>query len=367
MRDAGVRDAAAAPASDAAQLPAADAAVSDAAVSNAAVSDAAVSVDASAALDAGSASEDDAAMSDPAAALRWQRAADCPVARFEAGSVWFENELWVLGGFVTADLAVTRRVDIYDPERDSWRRGPSLPNAETHFGIVADGDSLLVFGGMQGGAGNPTAEVWRLPHGASTWSREPDLPGRRSAFTWGQIGRRLHVAGGLGEDNDTDIASHLARDLAGSDGWHPLPDLPDPRNHGGSAVVGGKLYAVAGRHRWDESAGHTTSLHVFDPARGSWQPLAAMPIARSEISAATFTTAGGRIVSVGGSTAGVKPSADVLEYDAVRDRWRALPSLPEPRKGAVAVRAGKRVVVSTGSPTSTDPSASTFIGCCLED
>ena len=43
-----------------------------------------------------------------------------------------------------------------------------------------------------------------------------------------------------------------------------------------------------------------------------------------------------------------------------------LTELPEPRKGAVAVRVGKRVVVTTGSPTGTDPAATTFVGCCVE-
>jgi N-acetylneuraminic acid mutarotase len=331
-----------------------------------AATDAAVS-DAGSTAQPAQPADDDAGVPDPAARLTWQRAAECPVARFEAGSLWFKDELWVLGGFVTQDLAVTRRVDIYDPAHDSWRRGPSLPGAETHFGIVADEDALLVFGGLQGGASNPAVEVWRLPAGASEWSRDPDLPGPRAAFAWGVIGRNLHIAGGLGADNNTDIASHIVRDLSGNAGWQDAAALPDPRNHGGAAVVGGKLYAVAGRHMWDENAGHTTSLHAFDPTRGVWQPLAALPSARSEISAATLTTSDGRIITVGGSTAGVMPSRDVLEYDSHSNRWRALPNLPEPRKGAVAARAGKRLVVTTGSPTSTDPASTTFVGCCIED
>lgn len=310
--------------------------------------------------------EEDGGAPDPASRLTWKRAADCPMARFEAGGLWFHDELWVLGGFITQDLAVTRRVDIYDPEHDSWRIGPSLPGAETHFGIVADGDEIWVFGGLQGGASNPSREVWRLPLGAAQWSREADLPSPRAAFAWGLIGRELHIAAGLDADNNTDIASHIVRDLSGNTAWHEAAGLPDPRNHGGSAVVDGKLYALAGRHMWDENAGHTTSLHVFDPARDAWQPLAAMPGARSEISAATFTTRDGQIITVGGSTAGVKPSHDVLEYDVHHDRWRALPELPEPRKGAVAARAGKRLVVTTGSPTSTDPASTTFVGCCIE-
>ena len=73
----------------------------------------------------------------------------------------------------------------------------------------------------------------------------------------------------------------------------------------------------------------------------------------------------GRILVVGGSLSGVVPSADVLVYDPAVDAWCALPSLPEPRKGAVAARIGSRIVVTSGSPTSVAPSATTFVGCCL--
>lgn len=312
--------------------------------------------------------DDDAgAAEDPAAHLRWKVGTECPVLRFEAQSLVFKGEVWVLGGFVTGNLAVTRRVDIYNRGSDSWRQGPELPNAQTHFGIVAAGDDLLILGGLGDPDGQPVSEVWRLRAGSDTWSPEPPLPSARAGFAWALIDGVLHVAGGLDADNASDIGTHISWDLAADSGWQMLAQaLPDPRNHGGSAVVDGLFYAVAGRHRWNESNGHTTSLHVFTPAQGSWRKLADMPVARSEISAATFTTSDGRIITVGGSTEGVQPSRDVLEYNPRSDSWRALPALPEPRKGAVAVRLGREVFVTTGSPTGTDPSRTTFIGCCVE-
>ena len=62
---------------------------------------------------------------------------------------------------------------------------------------------------------------------------------------------------------------------------------------------------------------------------------------------------------------GIVPSADVFVYDPTANSWSTLRALPEKRKGAVAFQIGRRIIVTTGSPTSTDPSASTFIGCCL--
>ena len=90
-----------------------------------------------------------------------------------------------------------------------------------------------------------------------------------------------------------------------------------------------------------------------------------MPGARSEIGASTVTMPDGRLLVVGGSIVDKQPSNDVLVYDPRLDEWSALPPLPEPRKGVVAARVGEKIIVTTGSPMSTEPSATTWVGCCL--
>jgi N-acetylneuraminic acid mutarotase len=310
---------------------------------------------------------------DAGAGFAWSAAAPCPLARFEANGAVVDDQLWVMGGFSSATLQVTRQVDIYDPGADSWRAGPDLPEAETHIGVVAVGSDVIVLGGFDGsfsGSRPPDlTQVWRWSAATAAWTAGPALPTARAAFAWALVGTVLHVAGGLGPDGQTDLASHVVWDLGGgSDGgwaWADAAPLANPRNHGGGATAGGLFYAIAGRHNWNEAAGDQTDVDAFDPATGAWTPRAPIPVARSEIGASTSALPDGRLLVVGGSIATVKPSADVLVYDPAADAWSALPSLPEPRKGAVAFPVGRRIVVTTGSPTSIDPSATTWVGCCL--
>ena len=299
----------------------------------------------------------------------WSPAAPCPTPRFEANGVFVAEELWVMGGFVSKQLDVTNAVDIYDPATDAWRVGPALPAAQTHMGVVNVGDDVLVVGGFRGtfaSARAPAvADVWRWRGINAVWSPGPSLPKATAAFAWGLVGSVLHIAGGLGADGGTDTSAHLVWDLAGADAWVGAPPLPNPRNHGGGAVVDGLFYAIAGRHDWNEAAGDQMDVNAFDPSTGLWSPRAPIPIARSEIGASTSAMFDGRILVVGGSLASIRPSADVLIYDPSVDMWSRLPALPEPRKGTVAVRVGPRIVVTTGSPTSIDPSGTTWVGCCL--
>lgn len=300
----------------------------------------------------------------------WSEGTPCPLARFEANGVVIGGELWVLGGFTSATLQVTRRVDRYDPASDSWRAGPDLPGAETHFATVAVGSDIIVVGGFTGNfssaARPPTTDaVWRWSAANAAWSAGPPLPSPGAAFAWALLGGELHLAGGLGPDGNTDTHTHVVWNLAGAGPWTTGAPLPDARNHGGGAASGGRFYAIAGRHQWDETAGDVATVNQFDPATGAWTNRAPIPIARSEIAASTSVMSDGRILVVGGSVAGVMPNGDVLIYDPIGDAWSALPSLPARRKGAVAARIGPRLIVTTGSPTSVDPSPTTFVGCCL--
>ncbi len=303
------------------------------------------------------------------AGFAWSAAAPCPLARFEANGALVDGELWVMGGFTSATLLVTRRVDRYDPVADSWRSGPELPGAETHIGVVTVGSDVVVFGGFEGmfsPARPPTVPfVWRWSAADAQWNAGPPFPTARAAFAWALLGTELHVAGGLGTDGNTDTDAHLVWDLAGAVAWTSAAPLPNPRNHGGGAASGGLFYAVAGRHSWNESSGDQGDVSAYDPATDAWTARAPIPVARSEIGGSTSTMPDGRILVVGGSVATVKPSADVLIYDPTADAWSSLPPLPEPRKGAVAARIGRRIVVTTGSPTSVAPSDTTWVGCCL--
>lgn len=297
----------------------------------------------------------------------WTEAAPCPVARFEANGVVIDGELWVMGGFISSALDVTRRVDIYDPNADSWRPGPELPDAETHVGVVGVGSDIVLVGGFNGNvhARTTTAGVWRWSAASATWSPGPALPTARAAVAAALLGSSIHAAGGLAQDGNTDSGDHVVWDLAGPGAWTNAAPLANPRNHGGGAASTGLFFAVAGRHGWDEVAGHDSAVDAFDPAAGTWTPRAPVPMARSEIGSATVAMPDGRLLVVGGSVAGQIPSGDVLVYDPPRDSWSALPSLPQPLKGVVAARIGAKIVVTTGSPTSIDPSAVTYLGCCL--
>jgi N-acetylneuraminic acid mutarotase len=310
---------------------------------------------------------DDAPARTPEKTFAWTEVTGCPVPRFEAMGVVVDDEVWVMGGFLSTKLDVTKRIDIYDPSTDSWRLGPELPDAETHAGVVNVERDFMLLGGFVGNVHDriTSAGVWRWNAAGAVWTTGINFPSPRAAVALALLDTKIYAAAGLAEDGNTDSGEHLILDLAGDDGWTPASPLPNPRNHGGGAASGGSFFAVAGRHGWDEVDGHVPTLDAFDPATDTWHSRAPMPLGRSEIGASTLVLADGRLVTIGGSVPGKKPSDDVLVYDPAADAWSELAPLPIPLKGVVAARVGDKLIVTTGSPTSIDPSALTYVGCCL--
>jgi N-acetylneuraminic acid mutarotase len=313
---------------------------------------------------------DAAADKPPAGPIVWQQAAPCPIARFEAMTVVDGTKVIVLGGFV-GNVTPTARVDVFDVETGQWSRRKDLPAPLTHAGVApVDGGKVYFAGGFTGsfvqGIPQNITNVWIHDLAADTWTPGPALPTRRAAIALVRVGGLLHAIGGLGADSNSDIDEHLTLALEGGTSWTTAPPpLTNGRNHLGGVTIGDDIYVVGGRHGWDEQNGHQRTLNRLAGGATAWTSLASLDIGRSEIAASTFV-AFGRVYVIGGSVMGVRPVPDVLRYDPATDKWAALTPLPAPRKGAVAAAVGNKIVVTTGSPTSTDPIATTWVGCCID-
>jgi hypothetical protein len=80
----------------------------------------------------------DLSVNDPAG-LKWRKLSTTPFKRRAFAMATHNGRVYCLGG-MTPDTAFSGRVDIYDPQNDTWSRGPSLPESEMNgFGASAFG------------------------------------------------------------------------------------------------------------------------------------------------------------------------------------------------------------------------------------
>ncbi|MBA2743853.1 MAG: hypothetical protein H0U43_06020 [Chthoniobacterales bacterium] len=255
------------------------------------------------------------------------------------------------------------RCDAYDPAANAWKRIANIPQAISHSGQVVDDypiddQTFWLAGGFLGDHPGPsTKQVWKYSIKNNTWAAGPPLPGQRGGGALVKLGRELHFFGGAIRTNGVyvqDYGTHWAFDLDGGTAWRTrtvwgqlLAAMPNPRNHMGGVALNGKLYAIGGQHKGNETTGAQSEVDVYDPVTNTWAKAAPMPRPLSHITANVFVR-NGRIVITSGVTSNSVEIANVIEYDPLTNTWRELPQLPAPRQSPVSGLVGNQIVVTCG-------------------
>jgi len=300
----------------------------------------------------------------PPVTTTWQEAAPAPLPLFESQGAAVGDKLYLFSGFYNEAVQATRAVNVYDAASNTWSDRAEMPEAVTHAGVAVDGATVWIVGGLlgdyNGGTNPPTANVWKYDTAADAWTPGPVLPAPRGAGGLAVVGRRLHYFGGLADDGQHDSGLHWTLDLDNPAApWTAAAPLPVARNHFGTAVVDGKIYAIGGQHERDETDSNLRDVHVYNPATNRWSAGPRLPKPMSHFHPSTVA-ANGKIVIAGGVTNGRSPLADVWEFDPATHHWTTAPPLPAPRKAPVMVAMGGMLVVVAGSPGDNFPQATTW-------
>lgn len=291
---------------------------------------------------------------------RWQPTTSAPIARVEAPGIVVDDRLFVFGGFTGLQLDALQRVDVFDPQTETWSEAPPLPTAVTHIVAAQRGREIWIAGGFVGhNPGVITDQVWIYDIDLQRWREGPRLPAPRAGGALVRRADSLHYFGGL-KDRNTDAGDHW--EIASDNGatWQSRAPLPTARNHLSGVTVEGRIFALGGQLRHDIDREDVALCDVYDAANDRWQPIAPLPKPRSHFETATIVH-NGKIVIFGGrsdrprsffshrKTRADLALADVDEYDPVANRWRALPGLPAGLLGPTVGRVGDRFVVTGGS------------------
>jgi hypothetical protein len=300
----------------------------------------------------------------PVVPSSWQELAPLPQALFESQGAVAGDRLFLFGGFFNGDVQATRATYAYDPGANTWSPRADMPEAVTHAGVAADGATVWLLGGLvgdyNGGTNAPTANVWKYDTAADAWTAGPALPAPGAAGGTALVGRRLHYFGGFAADGQGDTGQHWVLDVDDPAAtWKRAASMPVARNHFGTAVVGGRVYAIGGQHGRDENSQNLRDVHVYNPASNRWSAAARLPRPMSHFHPSTQVV-NGRILIAGGVTNGRVPLSEAWEYDPATLRWLAAPPLPAQRKAPVMGVLGGNVVVGGGSPGDNFPQATVW-------
>jgi N-acetylneuraminic acid mutarotase len=280
----------------------------------------------------------------------WVSVAALTTARLDDPLVTLPNgQVLAIGGDNNANPTVTgtlASVERWDPVTNTWSAAASMTNGRTAFtATLLQTGKVLAVGGAN--AGNDWLASTELYDPASdTWTSAGNLPVGVYQHTATLLSDgRVLVAGGSTNGNvSTNIASIYDPT---SNAWSQVASMTYPRTaHTATLLKSGKVLVDGG---WNTQMGGTALPYpeLYDPLANTWTS-AGTSAARYVQEAVLLNN--GKVLVVGGLSAGNTPLANVELYNPTNNTWTTAASLPLAVYGssAITLKDG-RVLVAGGT------------------
>ena len=305
---------------------------------------------------------------------QWTAKANAIKKRSEVTSIVYNNKFYTFLGFSDSSLNPEPSAEVYDPITNSWKLLSALPlnKTVTHQGVILLDDNVWHIGGRVGKNPGPlTSEIWIYNITNNKWTAGPQIldPATGKALTWAGggaalLGRTLHIFGGFvgtgcNGDQDKyhltlDVDTWIANPTAPAQWKNELAPLPIKRNHFGTVVLGGKIYAIGGQFGHDCGGGQDKQYsHVYNPATNTWAALPTIPAPRSHIEGSIFAMDGKIYIMAGQGSGGYNVDKATI-YDpngnAGKGSWTndANLTLPSAYEGLGAKFINNTLIISHG-------------------
>ena len=256
---------------------------------------------------------------------------------FAVGEV--NGRIYIVGGYPTSPSATIASVFVYTIATDTWAAGPNHPIPVHHPVVTGVGGKLYSLGGQTSGADtNRVFELDPAVGATGTWRELAPMPTARGAGASAVVGDKIYViAGRPGAMNKFE-----AYDIS-DNAWTTLAPLPptlgnNDRNHLAATAIGTKIYVAGGRYNGGGfGSPRTDALDIFDTASGTpgaWSTGMPMPRVRGGVNG---VAANGCFFVWGGEGEGIGEPNDVYPDDDVynprTNTWTQLLPLPTPIHG----------------------------------
>ena len=295
----------------------------------------------------------------------WRYGPALPVALGEVACGVINEILYVVGEGSSATLG-------YNIAAETWTSPGDLTErsfAGHHHPTIIYNNKLYLMGGLNHGSGG---KVQIYDPNSDTWSLGADMPWAAGSASAVLIGDEIYVAGGIvGSSTVTTCGKYNPN----TDSWTLLANMTDGRNHAACATDGQLFYVFGGRGPGSGNgnvlANGFADVQIYDPVADSWESsndpgstLAPLPQARGGTGTAVY--ANGEFFVFGGETSngpGATPTRTydrVDIYDPVSNSWRPGATMPTALHGLYPVLHNEQIYIAGGGTSAGNSQSTVF-------
>lgn len=299
---------------------------------------------------------------DPPTELQWADQTDDEnyTARHEASFVQAGDKFYLFGGRENS-----QDLDVYDYQTKTWSTIPaSAPKEFNHFQATEYQGLIWVIGAFQ--TNNfpdelPADFIWTYNPATDIWIQGPEIPDSRKRGSSGLVmyNDKFYVIGGNTIGHNGGYIPWFDEFDPATGTWTPLADAPRARDHFHAAVIGDKLYLAGGRLSGGDGgtfAPLIPEVDVYDFTTGTWTTLPAgqnLPTPRGAASVGVFQN---ELYVIGGEI-GTDLQGNVVNdavkttesYNPTAETWTTRADMITERHGTQAIVSGDGIHITAGS------------------
>jgi N-acetylneuraminic acid mutarotase len=278
----------------------------------------------------------------PTLAQSWSEGLTMPTARSEIAATNIGDDIYVIGGLDESGDTLDM-VEVYNVNNDSWKSVTPLPQAVHHTAATSYDGKIYVVGGFISREWIPSNQLFIYDPIKNQWTEGKSMPTPRGALNALFVKGTLYAVGGLESDRILNI-NEAYDPLTNS--WTSKASMPTGRHHAGSVVVDNKVYVVGGRTVGSSPLVNLNVNEMYDTQTGKWTTVEPMPSKRSGIAAAasnsSFFVFGGEDLT--------RTYGNNEEYNTQNGKWTSQETMPTSRHGLAAVSVDNKIFVVGGGP-----------------
>jgi N-acetylneuraminic acid mutarotase len=276
----------------------------------------------------------------PALAQSWSEGTTMPTARSEITATNIGDDIYVLGGF-DGSGNVLDVVEVYNVKNNSWESIAPLPQPLHHTAAASYDGKIYVVGGFISREWIPTNQLFIYDPIRNQWTEGKSMPSPRGALNALFVKGTLYAVGG--QDQARILNINEAYDPL-TDSWISKAPMITGRHHAASTTVDDKIYVIGGRIAGSSPLVNVNVNEMYDIKTGKWTEVGSMPSKRSGIAASAINNS----FFVFGGEDLTKTYNNSEKYDTEDGKWTSQEPMPNSRHGLAAVSVDNRIFVIGG-------------------